>query len=85
MKIAILDDYVRQSQLNADWSKLAATCDITVFDRPLALPDEAARILAPFDVICLLRERMPVCRMLIDRLPNLNQRAAGAPYRGRGS
>jgi D-3-phosphoglycerate dehydrogenase len=44
---------------------------VTVFDRPLAVPDEAAEALQPFHAISLIRERMPVPRALIERLPNL--------------
>jgi phosphoglycerate dehydrogenase-like enzyme len=71
MKIAVLDDYLRLSQKSADWSKLPAHCEVTVFDRPLEVPDEAAEVLQPFDAISLIRERMPVPRALIERLPNL--------------
>jgi phosphoglycerate dehydrogenase-like enzyme len=80
MKIAILDDYLRLSQTAADWSKLAMTCAITVFDRPLALPDEAARVLEPFDVICTLRERMPIADGLLARLPKLKMIAITGLY-----
>ena len=70
MKIAILNDYLRLSQSSADWSKIAQTCEITVFDRAIA-PGEAAATLKPFDIICTLRERMPITRELIAQLPNL--------------
>ena len=62
MKIAVLDDYLRQSQRAADWSSIAKTCEIVVFDRPLAVPGEAAQALAPFDILCTLRERMQISR-----------------------
>ena len=79
MKIALLNDYLRRSQTSADWSKLAASCDITVFDR--AIPqEEAARTLAPFDIICTLRERMPISRELIAQLPNLKMIAITGLY-----
>jgi len=71
MKIAVLDDYLRLSQKSADWSKLPPGCEVTVFDRPLAVPDEAARVLEPFHVLCHIRERTPMPRALIERLPNL--------------
>src|SRR6185436_6334264 len=71
MKIAVLDDYLHLSQKAADWSKLPAGCEITVFDKPLAVPDEAARVLQPFHVLCHIRERTPMPRALIERLPNL--------------
>ena len=35
------------------------------------MPDEAARVLAPYDILCMLRERTAVPRALIERLPNL--------------
>jgi D-3-phosphoglycerate dehydrogenase len=79
MRIAILDDYLRQSQRAADWSALAKTCEITVFDRPIGA-GEAATVLKPFDVICLLRERMPFPRELIDALPNLKMLAVTGLY-----
>lgn len=80
LKIAILDDYLHLSGKSADWSKIAQTCDITVFDRPLSVPDEAAQVLKPFDVISLIRERMPVPGALIERLPNLKMIAVTGLY-----
>jgi D-3-phosphoglycerate dehydrogenase len=80
MKIAILDDYTGQSQRVADWSGIAKTCDITVFDRPLSVPDEAAEVLQPFHIVSLIRERMPMPRTLIERLPNLRMVAITGLY-----
>jgi phosphoglycerate dehydrogenase-like enzyme len=80
MKIAVLDDYLRRSQTAADWSNLAKRCEITVFDRPLAVPDEAAAVLAPFDIICTLRERMQIDRHLLARLPRLRMIAITGLY-----
>src|SRR5258705_572869 len=80
MKIAVLDDYLRLSQSVADWSPLKGSCEITVFDRPVALPDEAARVLQPFDIICTLRERTPISDALLERLPNLKMIAITGLY-----
>lgn len=71
MKIAVLDDYQHVALRMADWTAIQARCTVDVFDTNLAVPDEAARVLAPYDIVCLLRERMPVPRALIERLPNL--------------
>ena len=79
MKIAILNDYLRRSQSSADWSAIAARCDITVFDQAIAAED-AARVLAPFDIISTLRERMPISRALIGQLPNLKMIAITGLY-----
>jgi phosphoglycerate dehydrogenase-like enzyme len=80
MKIAILDDYLRRALSAADWSRLERTCEITVFDRPLGVPEEAAAALREFDIVCLLRERMPMSRELIGRLPNLKMIAVTGLY-----
>jgi D-3-phosphoglycerate dehydrogenase len=71
IRVAILDDYQRVALTMADWSGLAGDCELVVFDRNLETEDEAARALAEFDVVCLLRERMPLPRSLIERLPRL--------------
>ena len=71
LKVAVLDDYQGVALGFADWSRVEAACSVTVFDRNLATVDEAAEALADFDVICLMRERMPVPAVLIERLPRL--------------
>jgi phosphoglycerate dehydrogenase-like enzyme len=70
LKIAILDDYAGVALQCADWSRLPAGAQITVFDRHLG-EDEAATVLAPFDVLCTIRERMALPRSLLARLPKL--------------
>ncbi len=67
MKLAILDDYQRLALGYADWKSLKGV-EVVVFDKPL---EEAARQLAPFDIVCLMRERTPFPRALIEKLPNL--------------
>ena len=71
MRIAVLDDYQRVALRMADWSALTGSSEIDVFDKNLASEEEAAAALRPYDVIGLMRERMPVPRSLIERLPNL--------------
>lgn len=79
MKIAVLNDYLGLSQTSADWSRIKARCDVTVFDR--AIPaEEAAATLKPFDIICTLRERMPMPRELLAQLPNLKMLAITGLY-----
>jgi phosphoglycerate dehydrogenase-like enzyme len=70
-KIAVLDDYQNAALASADWSAIQARADIVVFhDRP-ADPDALVDRLRPFDVICVMRERTPFPRNLIECLPNL--------------
>jgi phosphoglycerate dehydrogenase-like enzyme len=70
IKVAILDDYARIALQCADWSVLAGKAEITVFDRHLS-QSEAAVTLAPFEVLCTIRERMSLPRSLFERLPKL--------------
>jgi D-3-phosphoglycerate dehydrogenase len=67
MKLAVLDDYQRLALEYADWKSLKGV-EVVVFDKPLTDP---AKQLAPFDVICLMRERTPFPSSLIEKLPNL--------------
>src|SRR2546421_7360517 len=70
-KIAVLDDYQNVALESADWSVLRDRADITVFQDHLADPDALIERLLPFDVVCVMRERTPLPRNIIERLPNL--------------
>lgn len=70
-RIAIIDDYQDVAFTMADWSKLKAGNEVVVFNRPFADQDAAARALAGFDVIAIMRERTAFPRSLLDRLPSL--------------
>jgi phosphoglycerate dehydrogenase-like enzyme len=69
--IAVLDDYQHAAPDFGDWNRLATRATIDFFDSNLGSVEEAAHVLAPFDVLCLMRERMPMPLQLIERLPNL--------------
>src|SRR3981189_1242780 len=70
-KIAVLDDYQNAALESADWSVLRDRADITVFQDHLADPDAVIERLLPFDVVCVMRERTPLPRNVIERLPKL--------------
>jgi phosphoglycerate dehydrogenase-like enzyme len=70
-QIAVLDDYQNAALESADWSVLRDRADITVFQDHLADPDAVIERLLPFDVVCVMRERTPLPRNVIERLPNL--------------
>lgn len=69
--IAILDDYQRIALQMADWSRLQAAHAVSVLDRHIADEAELAQVLAPFEVIGIMRERTPFRRSLLERLPKL--------------
>jgi len=76
ISIAILDDYQAVALDMADWSALEGHARISVFTDHLA--DEAALIerLKPFDILCIMRERTPLPRAIIEHLPRLKMIAS---------
>lgn len=71
MKIAILDDYQNISLKFADWSEVLQFAELTVFNDTLKNEDDVVKRLFPFDVICVMRERTPLTKSIISKLPNL--------------
>jgi phosphoglycerate dehydrogenase-like enzyme len=71
MKIAILDDYLDIARKVADWSALEPGAEITVFNDRVAGADAVVDRLVPFDVVCVMRERTPLTRDILERLPRL--------------
>ena len=78
-KIAVLDDYQNVALEYADWSVLRDQADIAVFQDHLADSDAMIERLLPFDVACVMRERSPLPRYVIERLPNLKLIASTGP------
>lgn len=78
VQVAILDDYQGVALQSADWSPLKGKVDITVFRDHLS--DSAALVerLKPFDVVCVMRERTPLTRSILEQLPNLKLIASTA-------
>jgi hypothetical protein len=79
VQIAILDDYQNVALTFADWSRVASQADITVFNDHLSEPDDVIDRPQPFDVVCVMRERTPLPREIIERLPRLKMIASIGP------
>jgi len=79
LKVAILDDYQNVALGLADWSSVASRADITVFCDHVADPDAVVQRLLPFDAICVMRERTPLPRNILERLPQLKLIASTGP------
>jgi phosphoglycerate dehydrogenase-like enzyme len=79
VKIAILDDYQGVALKLADWSTLTRRAQIDVFRDHLADTEAVIRRLLPYQVVCVMRERTPLSRDIIERLPNLRLIASTAP------
>jgi phosphoglycerate dehydrogenase-like enzyme len=76
--IAVLDDYQNVALSLADWSVLDDRASVTVFTDHLADADSVVERLQPFDVVCVMRERTPLTRAIIERLPRLRLIASTA-------
>src|SRR5215831_778138 len=70
-RIAVLDDYQNVALTMADWSVLDGRASVTVFNDHLTEPDAVVARLGPFDIVCVMRERTPLRRAIIGRLPQL--------------
>jgi len=79
IRIAVLDDYQNAALKMADWSPLAGRAMITVFNDHLSHVEDVVERLLPFDVVCVMRERTPLPRNVIERLPNLKLIASTGP------
>ncbi|WFU39094.1 D-2-hydroxyacid dehydrogenase family protein [Bradyrhizobium sp. CB82] len=79
MKVAILDDYQNVALQLADWSGVRRHAKIIVFNDHVAHPSAVVERLRPFDVVCVMRERTPLPREILQQLPNLRMIASTGP------
>lgn len=70
-RIAILDDYQNVALELADWSPVTERAAVMVFNDHLSDANEVVDRLLGFDVICVMRERTPLTRKILERLPRL--------------
>jgi phosphoglycerate dehydrogenase-like enzyme len=70
-RVAILDDYQRVALRSATWETLGDAVELTVFGDHLADDDAVAERLVPFEIVVAMRERTPLPRARLERLPNL--------------
>lgn len=71
MQIAVLDDYQSLAQTFADWDRLGGRAEVVFFATPIADQAELIERLQPFEVVCLMRERTPFPKGVIEALPKL--------------
>jgi phosphoglycerate dehydrogenase-like enzyme len=79
MKVAVLDDYQNVALRLADWSAVRRHAEITVFNDHLDDPAAVVDRLRPFDALCVMRERTPLTRQIIELLPRLKLIASTGP------
>jgi phosphoglycerate dehydrogenase-like enzyme len=79
-RVAVLDDYQNVALTSADWSPVTTRADVTVFNDHVDDTDELVARLEPFDVVMVMRERTPLPRNVIERLPKLRMIASTGPF-----
>jgi phosphoglycerate dehydrogenase-like enzyme len=79
MKVAILDDYQNVALRLVDWSDVRRHGEITVFNDHIAESSALVERLRPFDAVCVMRERTPLTREILQQLPNLKLIASTGP------
>jgi phosphoglycerate dehydrogenase-like enzyme len=77
-EIAVLDDYQDVALSMADWSVLDGQATVTLFNDHITDADAVVVRLRRFDVVCVMRERTPMSRAVIERLPKLRLIASTA-------
>ncbi len=71
LRIAVLDDYQQVAVKMADWAAIGSDAEVVAFADHQADEAAVASRLADFDVVCIMRERTPFPRSLVERLPRL--------------
>ncbi len=70
-RVVILDDYQSVALTSADWSAVQARAEVVALHTHLSSDDELAVALGDAEVVVLMRERTPIRRALLERLPAL--------------
>lgn len=79
MKVAILDDYQNVALSLADWSAVSRQAKITVFNDHVKEAAKLIKRLQAYDVVCVMRERTPLSREVLQGLPRLKLIASTGP------
>ena len=71
IKVAILDDYQNVTHKFVNWSSLSEKIDLNIINEYIGNDNNLSEQLKDYDVLCLMRERTPLPKKLINKLPNL--------------
>ncbi|MDC3088708.1 D-2-hydroxyacid dehydrogenase family protein [Alphaproteobacteria bacterium] len=71
IRVAILDDYQNVTHHFANWEALREKVELKVFNKYIGDDTDLSEQLFGYDVLCLMRERTPLPKNLINKLPNL--------------
>ena len=71
IKVAVLDDYQNITHKFANWSSLENQIELCIINKYIGADTDLIDKLIDFEVLCLMRERTPLPKKLISKLPNL--------------
>ena len=71
MRLAIINDYQKLAEETANWGTLPSDITVDVFQDRLTDCAEAAKLLAPYDIVVTAREETRFDQALVEQLPNL--------------
>ncbi len=71
IKVAVLDDYQNITHKFANWDSLENQIELSIFNKYIGADTDLIDQLIDFEVLCLMRERTPLLKKLISKLPNL--------------
>lgn len=71
LRIAVLNDYQTAAQGAGNWDAVRSRADVTFIHEAVLDPGDIRSKLTDFDVLCVMRERMPFTRETFELLPNL--------------
>ena len=71
IRVAILDDYQGVAASLAPWGDSALDLELKVYREPVRDEDQLVEWLADCDAVVLMRERTPLPRRVVERLPGL--------------
>lgn len=77
-KIATLDDFEHETIDLWPWHELGDRVSVTPFPH-IADTDDLAKALEPYEIVVVMRDRTPITRELLDKLPNLRFLAITGP------
>lgn len=69
--MAVIHDYLGIAEAFADWSPIRDLAEVDFLSTPFDGEDAVVEALSDYDVICAMRERLPLTAELMDRLPRL--------------
>jgi phosphoglycerate dehydrogenase-like enzyme len=71
VQIAVIDDYQDVARSCGDWSLLPSHAEASFFHEPCASESDLVDRLAPFEIVCIMRERTAFPERVLVQLPNL--------------